>query len=438
MAEANGRGTGGSVSGAPPIWEVPPRPPWVTAINAVGGGLRRFGKRWPGTDPEAMMASARRRTGLADFGDGDFREGLAALVNAFDAADTATPFGRLAFREHCVGLLSNRLMIQRDLTRHPEILDVPIRRPLVITGLPRTGTTLLHRLMSEDPAGRTMQLWETFFPSPPPTAATYRTDPRIAWARRRVAVYHRLSPRIAAAHEFEADSPEEDNNLYSHDFVCGMLSFTFDAPDYARWLDKQDLRGVYRYVKTLLQLLMWKCPGEYWVLKSPAHLYGLDSLLATYPDACVVQTHRDPLEVIPSICSLAAAARLLAVDRVDRRALGAELTEALANGTERAITARASADPARFYDVAYKHLVADPVGVARDACRHFGYAFTPEYEARARRWLAENPQHKRGVHRYKLDDFGLDADTVNRHFAAYRAWLSAHVPGVVRAASPES
>jgi len=431
MANVNGQAPAGGVAAAEPIWETTRRPPWVKAVNAAGAALRRAGVRWPAVDAEAMLRAAKRRTGLDDFGDGRFREGLHALVDAFNARDNAHAFGRIFFREFCTGLLVNRLKIQDDLKRHPEILDVPVPRPLIITGLPRSGTTFLHRLMSEDPAGRTMLFWEALEPSPSPRPETYKTDPRIARARKSMGLLYRLSPRLATAHEFEAESPEEDNNLFAHEFAAGILGFMFDVPDYVRWLNQQDLVPGYRSMKRQLQLLSWKYRGDYWVLKAPAHLYGLDALLAVFPDANLVVTHRDPLQVIPSVCSLAAGFRGILADRLDLRRLGAEFAEAMAVGPARAAAARADADPARFFDVPYKRLTADPVGTVRDVCRHFGYDFSPDYEARARGWLARNPQHKHGVHRYRLDDFGLDAGTVNRHFAAYHDWLAAHLPGAV-------
>ncbi len=418
MAESNGRNSG-------PIWEQVRRPPMVRAVNAIGGGLRRVGVRWPRLGPEALMADARRRTGLDDFGDGGFGEGLGVLVAAFGAREDVHAFGRFFFREYCTNLLVNRLKIQADLARHPEIGEVPIRRPLFITGLPRSGTTYLHRLMSEDPQGRPLLTWEAMEPSPPPEPSTYATDPRIARARRQLGLLERLSPRLATAHEFGAQIPEEDNNFFAHDFTSGILGFLFDVPDYVQWLRGQDLGPVYRYARRQLQLLSWKVRADHWILKAPAHQYGLTALLGAFPDACVIVTHRDPLKVVPSICSMAAGLRGIFTDRLDLRRLGAEFAEAIAIGPDRVIAARAEIDPARIFDVAYDRAVAEPIEVIREACRHFGYDFGPEYESRARRHLAEHPRHKHGAHRYRLEDFGLDAPTVDRHFAGYHAWLAA-------------
>ncbi len=407
-----------------PIWEQNRRPAWVKGVNGVGRALRGLAVRWPRVDAEAMMAAARRRTGLDDFGDDSFREGLGALVEAFNGIDSANAFGRIFFREYCTGLLVNRLRIQADLVRHPEILRVPVPRPLFVTGLPRSGTTFLHRLLSQDPAARAMLFWEALEPSPPPEPRTYATDPRIARARRQMRLLYSLSPRLATAHEFEAESPEEDNNLFAHRFVAGMLGFMFDVPGYTRWLDKQPLIPGYVYEKQQLQVLSWMYPGDHWVLKSPAHLFGLDAVLAVFPDASIVITHRDPMKVIPSVSSLAAGFRGILADRLDLRRLGAEMAEAMAIGPRRAILARAGADPGRFFDVSYDRLVAAPIETVAAICDHFGYDFSPGFRARARGWIAANPRQKHGVHRYRLEDFGLNADDIEGHFSDYYAWLA--------------
>lgn len=426
-----GRGPGDRQGTVPaPIWYQPHRPTWMRVLNGLGGIVRRSGARWPRIEVGELLAAAERRTGLSDFGDHRFREGLEVLVEAFESQDSAHTFGRLYFREYCTRLLVNRLKIQDDLKRHPEILEVRLPRPLFITGLPRSGTTHLHRLISEDPACRSLHLWETLEPSPPPVAERRGTDPRIARARKTVRTLCSLAPAITVAHEFDAESPEECNALFAHGFLAGMIGFMFDVPRYVEWMSVQELVGPYRYLRSQLQLLSWRCPGDPWVLKAPAHLYGLDAILTVFPDACIVQTHRDPLQVIPSLCSLSAAFRGIVSDRVDLRRLGSEYTQAMAEGPERAIDVRARSDSARFLDVAYPELVADPLSVIRAIYTYFGYTYTPEFESRMKRRLAENPQHQHGVHRYSLEQFGLEAVTVRAQFARYIEWMTVHTPKV--------
>lgn len=408
-----------------PIWDRPYRPAWMRVVNGVGRALGAVGvRRWPSLEPASLIAEAERRTRLSDWGSDHFREGLRVLVESFEGQNATTTFGRIFFREYCIRALVNRLKTEDDFKRHPEILDVPIERPLFITGLPRSGTTFLHRLMCEDPAARPMYLWETLEPSPPPRAETRLTDPRIARARRSVGTLNRLAPRARAAHLFDADSPEECNSLFAQGFVAGINGFMFDVPQYVEWLDEQDLRGPYRELRRMLQLLSWRWPGSPWLLKAPAHVFGLDSLLAAFPDACIVMTHRDPLQVLPSLCSLSAAFRGIVSDRVDMRRLGEEYTEAMVRGTDRAMKVRAEADPARFFDVGYPDLIADPIGQVRKVREYFGYSYDDALEARMKAWLAENRQHKHGVHRYSLDQFGLEPAAVSEHFTSYRRWVT--------------
>ena len=229
---------------------------------------------------------------------------------------------------------------------------------------------------------------------------------------------------MATAHEVAAESPEEDNYLFARDFHSVMFAHMFDVPDYTRWLRGCDLRPSYHYARRQLQLLSWKYRADHWVLKAPAHLSWLEELLDAFPDASVIVTHRDPLQVVPSWCSLMAGLRRIVSERLDLHRPGAECAEELAWRSERMIAARAALDPARFLDVSYERMVADPISTICEACRHFGYDFSPEYEARARCYISENPRHKHGAHRYRLEDFGLDEASVNRHFADYRDWLA--------------
>jgi hypothetical protein len=397
------------------------------ALNRVGGLLRRFGIRWPRLDAEEFMAAARRRTGLSDWGDDRFRQGLRAMVESFDRQDSAHTFGRLFFREFCIRLLASRLRVQDDLNRQPEIRAVPIHRPLFVTGLPRSGTTLLHRLLSQDPQARPLLFWETLEPSPPPGSARARTDRRIARARRSIRDLEALAPRLRAAHLFEPEAAEECNLLFAQSFSAAILAYMFDVPGFIEWLRSLDRIENYRYFKAQLQLLSWKRPGDHWVLKAPAHLFSLDAITTVFPDACLVVTHRDPLECIPSACSLAAAYREITCHHVDLIRLGAEVSEVLAVSVEWALQARASADPTRFLDVSYPQLLADPIGVACSVYNHFGYTIEPSMEDRMRCWLTQNPQGKHGLHRYSLRQFGLQRSDLSNRFASYRAWTAEHV-----------
>jgi hypothetical protein len=206
-----------------------------------------------------------------------------------------------------------------------------------------------------------------------------------------------------------------------------MLSYMFDAPGYIEFLKILDRVENYRYLKAQLQLLSWKHPGDHWVLKAPAHLFSLDAIKTVFPDARFVVTHRDPLECIPSACSLAACYREITSDQVDLVRLGAQVSEVLSVGVEWALEARTAIDPAHIFDVSYPKLLNDPIGVSCSVCDHFGYRAQSSMVDRMRLWLNENPQGKQGAHRYSLSEFGLGPSDLRDRFASYRAWTAKHL-----------
>jgi hypothetical protein len=358
-------------------------------------------------DAGALSEAARRRTGLSDFGDDYFREPLRRLLRAFETEAALTPFGRLVARREVVRLLENRLRMTDTIARHPEILAGEVRAPLFILGLPRTGTTILHELL----------------PWPPPERATWETDARIAAVERHFAGIDRVLPGFKQMHPMGARLPQECVALTAHDFATMIFHTTHDVPSYQAWLDAADLRPVYASHRRQLQYLQWRCPGERWVLKSPGHLWALDALLAVYPDARIVQTHRDPVAVIASLTSLVTLLRSLASDRVDPAAIGADWTVRLAEGLERtmAVRARGLVPPERVFDVRFREFMADEIGTVRRVYDHFAMPLTAETEARMRGYLAANPRDRHGRHRYTLAAGGLDLETERRRYAAYQA-----------------
>lgn len=400
--------------------EHPYRPYSLRFINWVGSTLRRIGGALAELSEESMLAAAVRETGLSDWGDERFRVALQILINSLETEANLNFFGRYLYQQDCIRLLSNRLRIQADLKRHPEILEVPIYRPLFITGLPRTGTTLLHNLLAQDQANRWLAFWELVSPSPPPERETRETDPRIEAGEKMVKKYNSLAPLLVTAHALNARAPEECNSLFEHDFFSVIFELSAHIPTYVEWMVAQNMIPPYQYYRQQLQLLSWKHPGERLLLKAPAHLFSLDALLTVFPDACIVQTHRNPLKVLPSICSLSAIARGIYTDRVDLKIVAQHWTNRLANAFEHGIKVRESAEPNRFFDVNYNTLVQDPIGTVRQIYEYFGYNYTPQTEESIKIWLRQNPQHKYGIHRYSLDEFGIDSSVVNQRFAKYR------------------
>jgi hypothetical protein len=260
------------------------------------------------------------------------------------------------------------------------------------------------------------------FPSPPPERHRRDRDPRIALADRQIRWFHRLNPDFRRIHQTGALLPEECLILTSHSFVSFQFHTAHHVPSYQAWLEQHDLRAAYVVHRRLLQQLQWRCAGARWVLKAPAHVFGLRALFDVYPDAGVVMTHRDPLEVVPSTASLHTTLRSTFCTEADPRRVGPEQAQRWAEGITRALAARdAGCAPAnRFVDVQYTDLVRDPLAVVRRVYRHFDLSLTDGVEGHMRRFLAENPQGKHGPHRYDLAQFGLDPEAERERFRAYR------------------
>jgi len=395
----------------------------IALLNAVGAILQRVGLPLVCLDEQELIETACRTTGRRDFGDGSFREPLRILLRAYETEARLNLVGRLAARHDTLRLLANRLRLVADRQRHPDIAAQEIRRPLFIVGLPRTGSTLLHHLLAQDPANRVPVTWEVLFPSPPPERDSYAEDPRIAVAQRWLSRFDRLAPSFKSIHPTHARWPIECMAILSHTFASPQFQSMYAVPSYQRWLSYKDLRPVYAFHRRFLQHLQWRCPAERWVLKAPSHLFALDALLATYPDARIIQTHRDPHAVVASVASLDVVLRRVFSHRVTPHEIGREALQQWASAVERAMQIRARPDgaPGRFLDVYYTDLVRDPIATVRRIYAQCGLRLTDEVEARLRRFLAAHPKDQHGVHRYSLAQFGLRPEEVARRFQAYLA-----------------
>jgi hypothetical protein len=372
-------------------------------------------------DPDELVAEARAATGLVDLGSGEFREPLGVQCAALEAEARLTTVGRRFARGQVLDALVHRLRLADELRRRPEVLDRPVRRPIVVVGLPRTGSTLLQHLLARDPASRLLLQWEASHPFPPPRSSGYLSDPRIAATRRAMARLDRLAPDARALHPVGADLPTECVTLLANSFGSLEVPSIHWMPSYLEWFLGADLRPHYRYLRTQLQVLQADCPGARWVLKSPAHLFALDALLDALPDAVVVQTHRDPLEVIPSFCSLSATLTAISSDAVDPVAMGRRWASMWAEALGRATAVRAARPAVPVVDVRYPDLVADPMGQVERIYAAAGLSLTACTRQAIGRHLAGDPHDRVARHRYSLGQFGLDADVERRRYAMHRA-----------------
>ncbi len=369
---------------------------------------------------EDLCASAARRAGLADFGPDDYTDGLAVLLDSLAADAALTPLGAKAQRALLRGVLTARLCSEAAWQANPRYREVAIDRPVFITGLPRTGTTALHRLLAADPGSQGLEMWLAQVPQPRPPRETWRDNVVFQYVQAAFAQHHEEHPEFMGVHYMAADQVEECWQLLQQ----SMRSVSFETlayvPGYSAWLREQDWTGAYRRHRRNLQMIGLHDAGRRWVLKNPSHLFALDALLAVYPDALVIQTHRAPRTAIASACSLAAQASAGWSPAFTGTLIGRTQLDLWARGLPRFTAERARHDQARFYDVRYEDLVANPVGTVEAVYGYFGLPLSGA-AADAIRLLAASAAAERAAdgtgHRYTLEEFGLSGAEVDERFA---------------------
>lgn len=377
--------------------------------------------------PGSLLAEASARAGgLDDFGPGDFREALQVLERSLREEACLSAQGTALLREKLVAQLVNRLVIEDHCKRHPEILQQPVDDPLVIVGLPRTGTTLLQRVLAVDPQFSKAQWWETRYPAPLPGEALEQPTERIGRARAEVAAMVEFVPQILAIHPLDAEQPDEEFMLMEHSFLCAMDSYV-NVPSYTAWLDRQDQAQVYAYLKKMLQFLQWQqgrrgiAPGRRWLLKSPQHLHTLELLFKVFPRAQVILTHRDPGKTIPSLASFIHTLWQIYSDQADPAQVGEQWSTRMARALRHTMKVRDGMPAGAFLDVRFEDTVNDPLGVVERIYRFAGLALSPGVRESMNDWLARNGRDKRAAHHYDPASFGLDEARLQRDYGEYRA-----------------
>jgi hypothetical protein len=416
---STGKSGGSAAQGSLAVWRAQ-RSFIVRMINAGGRLLGPYAR--VGLTQERLIASACRQTGLKDFGSLSFQESLRRLIDSMETEADLNPMGRVAAREDLIRLLANNLLMEEDRKRNPAIAEEKIHRPVIITGLPRTGTTLLHSLLALDPANRVPVTWETMYPSPPPEASTYHTDRRIRQVGSQIRWFRRLVKGFDRIHPVGPCLPEECLIIFSHSFMSYQFETTYRLPSYLEWLEGVDLHEAYEVHRRFLQHLQWRCAGKRWVLKAPAHMFAFEAMFRAYPDTCVVMTHRDPIEVSASNASLTATLRSAFSDNVDPLEVGPECSRRWAEAIDRAIRSRdrGCAPAEQFVDLYYSDLISDPAGAVRKVYRSFDLPLPDGMDESISAFLRRNPKDRFGKHRYRLEDFGLDRGGEERRYAAYR------------------
>jgi hypothetical protein len=388
----------------------PQLPLLVRTANALA---RPFARVLPqlSLDPEKLLREAETNTQLSDFGDEqEWRSGLARFCASLDAEAALTPLGRSIARGSILAALENRLRMTDWRRRHPEIDAEQIEKPVIVIGMGRTGTTILHDLIARDPQLRVPLTWEVDEPCPPPERASYASDPRIARAELRHGRSDALIPNLKSMHPTGALLPQECVTMLSTEFTSLASQLIYRVPSYARWLHEEaDLAEAYRGHRRWLQLLQWRCPGR-WALKSPCHLWHLRALTLAYPDAKLVQTHRDPLKVVSSLTSLAVTLRKMASDAIDPFEIAREWADANALAYQQGVRARREGwiRPDQVLDLHFSDFMRDPFETLQRLYAFAEIPWTAEAEQRMREWWETHPADLHGKHTHRFADTGLD------------------------------
>ncbi|UXA04868.1 sulfotransferase [Mycobacterium sp. SMC-2] len=372
-------------------------------------------------DADELEDAARAATGLEDFGSAYYREGLERIVEALNTEADLNDMGRVIQQATISNALIQRLKVEDTYRRHPEIENQVVGGPVFVIGLPRTGTTALSQLVAADPQFRSLRMWESQAPTPPPETATEHSDPRIAQAEAGLKMLDEMFPLMKTLYNSEPTAPTECQDLMGMSFRTFHFDGAVRAPRYLAWLMDCDMRETYTFHRRVLKLLQWHCPPDLWHLKTPVHMFALDALVEAYPNAKFLWSHRDPAKVMGSVCSLIQYVRSWSSDRNDARELGAEQVDSWVEGVRRAMDFRNRNGDKRFVDVSFADLQTDPVRTLQTSYESLGLEFTDATLHSVTQWARGHRPGSRGTHEYDLTDYGLTPEGVRERFADYLA-----------------
>lgn len=373
-----------------------------------------------------LEEGSQRAGGATDLGDGPFTEPLQLVLDSLEREARLNVIGRMIARERMVGHTANRLGYVNDRKLNPSIADEQIIKPVFIIGMPRTGTTILHDILAQDPANRAPMTWEVMFPSPPPEAATFHTDPRIAACAATFPSVDLQIPAFKAMHPMGAELSQECVTMMGEAMCTPLFHNQFRVPTYEDWVDEvADWTHVYDFHHKQLQHLQWHNMQDRWVLKTGAHLWGLDKLLAQYPDARIVFTHRDPVKSMTSYASLTTLVRSMGSDDVDAVEVADDWIARLRTMLLRGLHVRQAREypDAIFYDMFFRDFITDQFAEVEKIYAALGLPMSDDGARRMQAFIADNPPGKHGIHFYEPHEFGVVPEKVRAEFAEYIAYF---------------
>jgi Sulfotransferase family len=395
----------------------PSLPLRLRVLNTAGKHLGVARLPFVALDEEALVQAAVKATGLTEFGNGSHREGLLRLLESIKNDAALHLSGQLAFREAIVGSLINRLLLIEACKQSPETFRKPLNTPIIVLGLPRSGTTFLHRLLAMDPAHRAVPWWELARPLPDPDSDE-QSDRRRQVFQKKLYRRQRVAPDFDRKHYTRVDTPEECAWLLASTFLSPLFWGFGPVYGYLDWFKNQDRLQAYHEYRLLLQVLQDVDPTRRLALKAPTHTGAVEALLQTVPGALLIQTHRNPAETTASLTSLFYSLHSLTTERLDVR----KMTEAILSLQENQIVRNLAArdtHPGALFDVYYDRLVADPIGTVREIYDHYDLAWSEEFAERMTCYVQQNPRGKHGDHRYAPEDFGQTDEGISERFATY-------------------
>jgi len=377
----------------------------------------------PALDRETLLATARERAGLADYGDTWFVEPMDRYLAAARAEARLTEAGLAGQVEVIVKGLVSRLRMIEDIRRHPEILEEEVEVAGIILGLPRTGSTIFHRLLASAPGMTAIRFYEAQNFAPFPGEVPGDPAERRAYAGAMIDGWLQVSPELASIHPLDPDAPDEEILILGQMFISTMIEGMSFVPSFAAWLDTYDQSRGFADFRTILQYLQWQVPqrrGRKWVLKSPSHLPYTRAVAEAFPEALLIMTHRDPVEVVPSFVSMEAALYKLSAQITDRE-VGAFWSRRLAQWMQRFEAVRAEIGEGRFIDIDYRAVGRDPLAQAERVLGRMGLTVDAAMEEALAEFMAGNTREQRPLHSYSLAYYGLDEAEIRQSFSAYRS-----------------
>ena len=368
-----------------------------------------------------ILDQAKSETGLSDLGEPLFFEGLNRLIDSINNEANLNEIGIQAQPIRIQGLLSNRLRFEEDLKKFPEILDQEIIAPIVIVGLPRTGSTMTHRLLASDPNHTAMLWWEGRYPALLPGEKRGDIESRMELGKAEVDAVVAASPEALDIHPWDYKGADEEILLLEHNFLSTVPESFMALPSYSEWIEEQDHTLAYEDLKKFIQYLQWQNPGrekKRWVLKSPHHLGFIDKMISVFPDAKIIQTHRDPIKTVPSFCSMCANLFEPLTTNFDKVFIGKHWSNKLTRALNHCMNI-SEQHPDNFLDLEFLNMIKDPIDEMKKIYEFIGEPFGEKTEVAMEAWREEN-KHEMGAHKYSLEEYDLTESQINDNFAKYQ------------------